>query len=76
MFFGLSGVPGFAVAGFAVAGLLPLAGCVAAVDDAVVPELPIGVVAGSAGSDVNGVGSGGKGFERTPATISFMPSVV
>ena len=71
MFFGLSGVPVFAVA-----GLLPLAGCVAAVVDAVVPELPIGVVAGSAGNDVNGVGSGGKGFDKTDATISFMPSVV
>lgn len=56
--------------------MLPAAGCVVAVVDAVVPELPIGVVAGSVGNDVSGVGSGGKGFDKTDATISFMPSVV
>ena len=39
--------------------------------DAVLP-----VAAGSAGRDVSGVGSGGKGFERTPANMESIPSVV
>ena len=40
-----------------------------------VPDVAAGVEAGAAtGSDVNGVGSGGNGFERMLAIISFMPS--
>ena len=38
-----------------------------------VPAVPIGVVAGAAGKDVSGVGSGGSGFDRMPAIISFIP---
>ena len=43
-----------------------------------VPELLAGVAAGveEAGRDVSGVGSGGSGFERMPATSWSMPVVV
>ena len=40
----------------------------------VVPVPDAGVVGVEAGSDVNGVGSGGNGFESTAAIISFKPS--
>ena len=40
----------------------------------VAPEVPIGVEAGAAGSEVSGVGSGGSGFDRMLATNSFMPA--
>ena len=39
-----------------------------------VPAFPIGVAAGSVGSDVKGVGSGGNGFDSTLVTISFIPA--
>ena len=41
-----------------------------------VPEVPVVVAAGVAGNDVSGVGSGGSGWERILATISFMPSTL
>ena len=38
------------------------------------PELLTGVAAGvDGGSDVSGVGSGGNGFAKIPATNSFIP---
>ena len=41
-----------------------------------VPELLAGVAAGvEAGRDVNGVGSGGNGFARMPATSWSMPVI-
>ena len=40
-----------------------------------VPEVFAGVAPGAeAGSDVSGVGSGGSGFDRMPASISFNPA--
>ena len=74
----------FAGAGVAVAGApLVVAGLFGVVVPAplpvpvpfvgVPPEVPIGVVAGAAGSEVSGVGSGGSGFVRILASISFMP---
>jgi len=43
----------------------------------VAPEAPLpefGVAAGAeTGNEVNGVGSGGSGFDNTPATSSFSP---
>ena len=59
-----------------------LAGCVDVAGTVVlvaVPELPFpeaGVAAGVAvgGSEVSGVGSGGKGLVSMLATISFMPA--
>ena len=44
----------------------------------VVPEVLAGVDAGVevGGNEVNGVGSGGNGFDRMPATIWSSPSVL
>ena len=57
-------------------GVLAAAG-LAAVSAEDVPLVPIGVAAGvEAGNEVNGVGSGGSGFDKTEATNSFMPSTV
>ena len=58
-----------------------LPGVVGAVDAPLVP-VPVVVagvvagVAGGAGNTVIGVGSGGNGFDRMPATNSFIPSVL
>ena len=39
------------------------------------PEVPVVVVvAGAAGNEVSGVGSGGNGFARMPATSAFIPA--
>ena len=67
-------------AGVVLVGLV-FAAPAGAVVDAVppfVPEVLAGVAAGVAegGSDVNGVGSGGNGFDRMPATSWSMPSVL
>ena len=60
----LTVVPAGAVdAGVVVGAVPPLVG---------VPEVLAGVEAG-VGNDVNGVGSGGRGFARIPATSSVNP---
>ena len=65
-----------------VAGFVPVV--VAGVVEGVVAPLVAGVpvlltgvaagVAGAAGRDVSGVGSGGSGFERIPASSSVRPA--
>ena len=82
----MRGLSGFAGAGLVpVAGVVVVAGLVVVVVPAgavAVPLVPVallvaGVAAGvEAGSTVSGVGSGGSGFVRIPATNSFMPSVL
>ena len=55
--------------------LLPGAGVVPVVDVVDEPLPDVGVAAGAeTGSDVSGVGSGGKGFDRIPATNSGRPA--
>ena len=77
----LRGRSGLVDAGFG-AGVVVGAGF-GAVEPAggVVPGVPLvpvalaGVEGGAAGNTVSGVGSGGKGFAKIPATNSGMPSV-
>ena len=68
-----------------VAGVAVLFGCgdfaaaplLVGADIAPVPgplEPEAGVVAGVAGSEVSGAGSGGSGFDKIPAIISFRPA--
>ena len=61
----LFGVPGLVVVVVVVPGAAPF------------PEFDAGVAAGvDAGKVVIGVGSGGNGLARTPATIASIPSVL
>ena len=71
----VAGVVGFGLVVVPVveAVLVPGAGVPFVVADAPLPDA--GVDAGAeTGSEVNGVGSGGKGFERIPATRASMPT--
>jgi len=86
---GLRGAPGWPGAGFVLAdagvvgAVVVVAGLVVPAPlpvpfpvplFGVVPEVPAGVEAGAAGSEISGVGSGGNGFERMPATYSLIPA--
>jgi hypothetical protein len=71
----VAGVVGFGLAVVPVfeAVLVPGAGVPVVDPDAPLPDA--GVAAGAeTGSEVNGVGSGGKGFERIPATSASIPA--
>ena len=71
----VAGVVGFGLAAVPVfeAVLVPGAGVPFVVADAPLPD--VGVAAGAeTGSEVNGVGSGGNGFERIPATSASIPA--
>ena len=74
---------GLAVAGAVVVGLAAAGAVVVVVAPFPVPVfcgvavVPAGVaVAGVGGNEVSGVGSGGKGFDRIPATSWSIPSVL